>query len=142
MFAIFSGQPLLILSFTLPLTLFEGLLSKVCEQYDLDFLPFRLWIGIWTMFFLLVFVALGVSNCVQYFTRFTLEIFAVLSPLVLMGYGFVYLCEVVKDYSDMQGMFLNRSCQCIQYINNITLVNGTNITITMSKVMEVHFHEC
>ena len=110
------------------------------------------------MLLLLLFVAFDISNSIHYLTRFTFEIFAVLSPLVLLGYGFVYFCRMLKHYADMPGTFVNQSCQCIQYmkpvnttlyrtstmLSNLTILfNGTNSSVEpVAIVMNVHFRDC
>ncbi|NXK51823.1 S4A4 protein, partial [Chauna torquata] len=83
-FCLFSGQPLTILSSTGPVLVFERLLFSFSEDYSLDYLEFRLWIGLWVAFFGLVLVATEASYLVQYFTRFTEEGFCALISLIFI----------------------------------------------------------
>uniref|UniRef100_A0A8B9CBH6 Anion exchange protein n=1 Tax=Anser brachyrhynchus TaxID=132585 RepID=A0A8B9CBH6_9AVES len=83
-FCLFSGQPLTILSSTGPVLVFERLLFSFSEDYSLDYLEFRLWIGLWVAFFGLVLVATEASHLVQYFTRFTEEGFCALISLIFI----------------------------------------------------------
>ncbi|POI32315.1 hypothetical protein CIB84_003934 [Bambusicola thoracicus] len=83
-FCLFSGQPLTILSSTGPVLVFERLLFSFSEDYGLDYLEFRLWIGLWVAFFGLVLVATEASHLVQYFTRFTEEGFCALISLIFI----------------------------------------------------------
>uniref|UniRef100_A0A8C9EZQ1 Anion exchange protein n=1 Tax=Pavo cristatus TaxID=9049 RepID=A0A8C9EZQ1_PAVCR len=83
-FCLFSGQPLTILSSTGPVLVFERLLFSFSEDYGLDYLEFRLWIGLWVAFFGLVLVATEASQLVQYFTRFTEEGFCALISLIFI----------------------------------------------------------
>lgn len=73
----------------------HGLPSCVCavlriwvtlpsRDYSLDYLEFRLWIGLWVAFFGLVLVATEASHLVQYFTRFTEEGFCALISLIFI----------------------------------------------------------
>lgn len=128
-FSVFSTQPLLIITLTIPLTLFDGVLYKFCEETDLDYLSFRFWIGIWAIILLLLLVTLNLSNFIYYITRFSIEIFVVLAPLVLFGFGAFYLCKVFEDFSHIAGTYTNRSCDCVKDIvfNNTTihLTNGS-----------------
>ena len=47
-FSIFSGQPLVILGATGPTIIFEQIIFNFCSTYDIPFLNFRFWIGMWT----------------------------------------------------------------------------------------------
>ncbi|NXC42336.1 S4A4 protein, partial [Penelope pileata] len=83
-FCLFSGQPLTILSSTGPVLVFERLLFSFSNDYRLDYLEFRLWIGLWAAFFGLVLVATEASHLVRYFTRFTEEGFCALISLIFI----------------------------------------------------------
>uniref|UniRef100_A0A452EU09 Anion exchange protein n=1 Tax=Capra hircus TaxID=9925 RepID=A0A452EU09_CAPHI len=78
-FCLTAGQPLTILSSTGPVLVFERLLD-----HSLDYLPFRLWVGIWVAIFCLVLVATEASVLVRYFTRFTEEGFCALISLIFI----------------------------------------------------------
>ncbi|NXM68028.1 S4A4 protein, partial [Serilophus lunatus] len=83
-FCLFSGQPLTILSSTGPVLVFERLLFSFSQDHSLDYLEFRLWIGLWVAFFGVVLVATEASHLVQYFTRFTEEGFCALISLIFI----------------------------------------------------------
>lgn len=54
------------------------------RDHSLDYLPFRLWVGIWVAIFCLVLVATEASVLVRYFTRFTEEGFCALISLIFI----------------------------------------------------------
>uniref|UniRef100_A0A8C5K1Q8 Anion exchange protein n=1 Tax=Jaculus jaculus TaxID=51337 RepID=A0A8C5K1Q8_JACJA len=83
-FCLMAGQPLTILSSTGPVLVFERLLFSFSRDYSLDYLPFRLWVGIWVATFCLVLVATEASLLVRYFTRFTEEGFCALISLIFI----------------------------------------------------------
>ncbi|NXL67915.1 S4A4 protein, partial [Chordeiles acutipennis] len=83
-FCLFSGQPLTILSSTGPVLVLERLLFSFSQDHSLDYLEFRLWIGLWVAFFGLVLVATEASHLVQHFTRFTEEGFCALISLIFI----------------------------------------------------------
>ncbi|XP_076993310.1 anion exchange protein 4 [Tamandua tetradactyla] len=83
-FCLMAGQPLTILSSTGPVLVFERLLFSFCRDYSLDYLPFRLWVGIWVATFCLALVAIEASVLVRYFTRFTEEGFCALISLIFI----------------------------------------------------------
>uniref|UniRef100_A0A672V5T7 Anion exchange protein n=1 Tax=Strigops habroptila TaxID=2489341 RepID=A0A672V5T7_STRHB len=83
-FCLFSGQPLTILSSTGPMLVFERLLFSFSQDHSLNYLEFRLWIGLWVAFFGVVLVATEASHLVRYFTRFTEEGFCALISLIFI----------------------------------------------------------
>lgn len=127
----FSGQPLLVLSFSLPLALMDGILYTVCEQYGIDFLAFRMMIGIWAVVLLVVFVAVNLSSYLKFFTRFSLEIFVVVPALVLLGYGFAHMCYMIRDYAALPGTFANETCQCVRTV--IEPFNTTSVPMLVTN---------
>ena len=54
------------------------------RTYGWDYLPFRLWIGVWTTFFLFLILVTDASVCIVYITRFTEESFATLVALIFI----------------------------------------------------------
>ncbi|KAM9105567.1 LOW QUALITY PROTEIN: anion exchange protein 4 [Megaptera novaeangliae] len=83
-FFLMADQPLTILSSTGPVLVFEHLLFSFSRDHSLDYLPFRLWVGIWVAAFCLVLVATEASVLVRYFTRFTEEGFFALISLIFI----------------------------------------------------------
>ncbi|KAL6096604.1 slc4a4 [Pungitius sinensis] len=83
-FCLLAGQPLTILSSTGPVLVFERLLHGFSKDNELDYLEFRLWIGLWSAVFCLVLVATDASFLVQYFTRFTEEGFSALISFIFI----------------------------------------------------------
>ncbi|XP_060084427.1 electrogenic sodium bicarbonate cotransporter 1-like [Ylistrum balloti] len=96
-FALFSGQPLNILGSTGPMLILEMILYNLCSDNGWDFMPARVWVGLWTALFLLIMVAFDLSSLVQYITRFTEDSFACLVALIFIYQAIVKLLEIRKD---------------------------------------------
>lgn len=94
-FALFSGMPLIITGSTGPLLLYDEALFKFSVSMGIDFLPWRVWIGIWTLIIALLVAAFQGSILVKYFTKFTKDIFASLVSLLFI---FEALKKVVKIF--------------------------------------------
>ncbi len=58
--------------------------ALIFRGHDLNYLEFRLWIGLWVGVILIILVALDASAFVCYITRFTEENFATLIALIFM----------------------------------------------------------
>lgn len=65
---------------------------------DLDYMEFRLWIGLWSAFLCLVLVATDASFLVQYFTRFTEEGFSSLISFIFIYDAFKKMIKLAHHY--------------------------------------------
>ncbi|EGW09244.1 Anion exchange protein 4 [Cricetulus griseus] len=97
-FCLMAGQPLTILSSTGPVLVFERLLFSFSRDHSLDYLPFRLWVGIWVATFCLVLVATEASLLVRSFTRFTEEGFCALISLIFIYDAVGKMLNVIRAY--------------------------------------------
>ncbi|XP_060630141.2 anion exchange protein 4 [Anolis sagrei] len=129
-FCLFSGQPLTILSSTGPVLVFERLLFSFSKDYNLDYLEFRLWIGLWVAFFGLILVATEASYLVQYFTRFTEEGFCALISFIFIYDAIKKMLSLVEHYPVNWDYKINDvtlySCSCqMPEAGNFSLLNKT-----------------
>lgn len=86
-FSIFSGQPLVILGVTGPVTILTISIYGMAKSLDINFLPFYAWSQIWAA---LMHMALAAFNCcdyIVYVTRFSCETFGVLIALIYLYTG-------------------------------------------------------
>ncbi|MBN3311190.1 S4A4 protein, partial [Amia calva] len=116
-FCLFGGQPLIILSSTGPVLVFERLLFNFSKDNDFDYLEFRLWIGLWSAFLCLLLVATDASFLVQYFTRFTEEGFSSLISFIFIYDAFKKMLKLAHHYpinSDYRLDFVTQyECTCL-----------------------------
>uniref|UniRef100_A0A8C6VP82 Anion exchange protein n=1 Tax=Naja naja TaxID=35670 RepID=A0A8C6VP82_NAJNA len=88
-FCLLAGQPLIILSSTGPILIFEKLLYDFSKGNSIDYLEFRLWIGLHSAAQCLILVATDASFIIKYITRFTEEGFSTLI-------SFIFIYDAVK----------------------------------------------
>ncbi|XP_051751645.1 electrogenic sodium bicarbonate cotransporter 4 isoform X1 [Ctenopharyngodon idella] len=88
-FCLFGGQPLIILSSTGPILIFEKLLYEFSKNNGIDYMELRLWIGIHACLQCLLLVAMDASYIIKYMTRFTEEGF---SSLI----SFIFISDAIK----------------------------------------------
>ncbi|TSK71976.1 Electrogenic sodium bicarbonate cotransporter 1 [Bagarius yarrelli] len=123
-FCMFGGQPLTILSSTGPVLVFERLLFNFSQDHSLDYLEFRLWIGLWSGFLCLVLVATDASFLVQYFTRFTEEGFAALISFIFIYDAFKKMLKLAHHYpidtSYQWDMVTQYACHCMPSDGNMS----------------------
>ena len=76
-FAIFGGQPLIVIMTTAPLVLFSNVIYGVSEQLELPFLPLYAWSGVWSGIFMMLLAIFNLSWLIRLLTLFSEEAFAV-----------------------------------------------------------------
>ncbi|XP_041365626.1 sodium bicarbonate cotransporter 3-like isoform X2 [Gigantopelta aegis] len=135
-FALMSGQPMNILGSTGPMLVLEKIIFDICKDNNWDFLPTRLWIGVWTTGYLLLIVAFDLSALVKYITRFTEESFACLIALIFIYEAFVKLAEIHYEEAPLNlhpnGTYIPPfHCECI--VANQSTTPGA-LTSMMSTV--------
>ena len=59
-------------------------LFQFCKTSHIEFLTWRVWIGLWVFVITVVVVAVEGSFLVRYITRFTEEVFAILISLIFI----------------------------------------------------------
>ena len=115
LFALFGGQPLMVLGATGPLLVMETSIYQLSLSIGVGFLPWRAWIGFWITILCILIVAFDMSFLVSYFTLFTEETVATLIPTV-----FIY-----ESFSHVSDTFKNHHAPLLQNTHNVTS-NRTN----------------
>ncbi|XP_065183372.1 anion exchange protein 3-like [Sycon ciliatum] len=92
---IFAGQPMMIIGPTGPTIVFEGVIYIFAKENNINFFPWRFWIGVWVFVILALVTVTDSSYLVKKFTRFTEEVFAALiafififEPLISIDHAF------------------------------------------------------
>uniref|UniRef100_A0A8C9FUE2 Bicarbonate transporter-like transmembrane domain-containing protein n=1 Tax=Pavo cristatus TaxID=9049 RepID=A0A8C9FUE2_PAVCR len=94
LFSLLSAQPLLVVGFSGPLLVFE----EFCEQWELEYIVGRVWIGFWLILLVLVVVACEGSVLVRYLSRYTQEIFSFLISLIFIYETFAKLVTIFQAH--------------------------------------------
>ncbi|XP_043458695.1 sodium bicarbonate transporter-like protein 11 isoform X5 [Prionailurus bengalensis] len=104
LYALFSGQPLVVLLTTAPLALYIQVISGICDDYDLDFNTFYAWTGLWNSFFLALYSLFNLSLLMSLFKRSTEEIIALFISITFMLDAVKGMVKIFqKYYSDNFG---------------------------------------
>lgn len=74
-FAIFGGQPLLIMLTTAPLALYVKVIKMISDTFKLNFSAMYMMVGVWNAIFLVLEAVFNLSLLMKYSTRSTEEIF-------------------------------------------------------------------
>ncbi|XP_028967170.1 sodium bicarbonate transporter-like protein 11 [Galendromus occidentalis] len=75
-FSLLSGQPLVILMTTAPLSLYIKVIYSISEEWEVDFGAMYAWVGVFNSLFLIVYASLNASRIMRWCTRSTEEIFS------------------------------------------------------------------
>ncbi|KAG1685795.1 Sodium-driven chloride bicarbonate exchanger [Nymphon striatum] len=131
-YSLFSGQPLTILGSTGPVLIFEATVYNIIDKNEWEFLPFRLWIGLWTSVILIILVATDASALVCYITRFTEENFATLISLIFIAKAIEELLVIGKHKPLRMHPDIPLECSC-EVKNNSSILNGDFDPLVISK---------
>ncbi|KAA0201935.1 hypothetical protein HAZT_HAZT004764, partial [Hyalella azteca] len=127
--ALLGCQPLNIIGATGPLMVFDLALYQFAESFEMEFLPLRVWIGVWMVVLGIIISLFELVTVVKHLSRFTEEIFSTLVCLIFI-YGAcekmvaIFKAHPLRDeyrYEDE-----NRTEIVSGIIVNGVLVNGTN----------------
>ncbi|XP_056601762.1 electrogenic sodium bicarbonate cotransporter 4 [Triplophysa dalaica] len=136
-FCMFSGQPLIILSSTGPILIFEKLLYEFSKNNGIDYMELRLWIGMHSCVQCLLLVATDASYIIKYMTRFTEEGFSSLISFIFISDAIKKMAGSFKYYpinTDFKPDYVTAyKCECvapdtIPAPDNSSALFGLNIT--------------
>ncbi|XP_076848351.1 electrogenic sodium bicarbonate cotransporter 4 [Brachyhypopomus gauderio] len=97
-FCLLGGQPLIILSSTGPILIFEKLLYDFSKSNDLDYMELRVWVGVHSCLQCFVLVATDASSVIRYMTRFTEEGFSSLISLIFISDAIKKMAATFRSY--------------------------------------------
>ncbi|XP_074474519.1 electrogenic sodium bicarbonate cotransporter 4 isoform X2 [Sebastes fasciatus] len=116
-FCVFGGQPLIILSSTGPILIFEKLLYDFSKSNGIDYMELRLWIGIHSCLQCFLLVITDASYIIKYMTRFTEEGFSSLISFIFISDAIKKMVGAWKYYPinrDFKPDFITAyKCECI-----------------------------
>ncbi|KAF7199606.1 solute carrier family 4 member 5 [Nothobranchius furzeri] len=136
-FCLFSGQPLIILSSTGPILIFEKLLYEFSKNNGIDYMELRLWIGIHSCLQCLILVASDASYIIKYMTRFTEEGFSSLISFIFISDAIKKMVSTFKYYpinTDFKPDYVTTyKCEClapdpVPMPDNSSSISGLNVT--------------
>ncbi|VDM92420.1 unnamed protein product, partial [Litomosoides sigmodontis] len=90
---VFAVQPLMIMSATGPVLVFEVSLYAFCTNLNIDFLTVRLYAGLWVLVISVITVAVDGSRMLRYVTRFTEDIFTSLISVIFIAESLQFLYQ-------------------------------------------------
>uniref|UniRef100_A0A3Q3B0H5 Anion exchange protein n=1 Tax=Kryptolebias marmoratus TaxID=37003 RepID=A0A3Q3B0H5_KRYMA len=116
-FCLFAGQPLIILSSTGPILIFEKLLYNFSKTNNIDYMELRLWIGLHSCLQCFLLVLTDASYIIKYMTRFTEEGFSSLISFIFISDAIKKMVEAFKYYPINRGFkpdyITAHKCECI-----------------------------
>ncbi|KAK5851522.1 hypothetical protein PBY51_023069 [Eleginops maclovinus] len=116
-FCCFGGQPLIILSSTGPILIFEKLLYEFSKSNNIDYMELRLWIGLHSCLQCFLLVITDASYIIKYMTRFTEEGFSSLISFIFISDAIKKMVGAWKYYPINRGFkpdfITSYKCDCI-----------------------------
>ncbi|XP_076613723.1 electrogenic sodium bicarbonate cotransporter 4 isoform X2 [Chaetodon auriga] len=116
-FCMFGGQPLIILSSTGPILIFEKLLYEFSKSSGIDYMELRLWIGLHSCLQCFLLVISDASYIIKYMTRFTEEGFSSLISFIFISDAIKKMVGALKYYPINRGFkpdyITAYKCECV-----------------------------
>merc|ERR1719189_2915567 len=140
LFSLFAGMPLIITGVTGPVLLFDEALYSFAKanKASIDFLPWRVWIGIWLVVIALVVAMFQGSVMVKYFTKFTKDIFAGLISLLFIFEAFNKLVNIFRAHplQETYDYCTHLPDHCHIFNHTSEMYNATRLSCTADKILE------
>ena len=138
LYALLSAQPLTIIGTTGPLLAFLKVLYEACAVNNVPFLPVYSWVGIWSSLFLYLSAFFSTSNVVEYFTKFTDDIFSTLISIIFIIEALkgIRLCFANPIIPGVQA-FMTLGVALTTFITSKTLSGLRRSPFLIRKVREV-----
>jgi MFS superfamily sulfate permease-like transporter len=139
MYSLFSGQPLNIISATGPMVILEAIIQANCDSYNINFMTFRLWVGMWTALFLLLIVMFNLSFLVKYITRFTEDSFAALVAIIFIIDAFKSVLQLHPSYTSSSMIATVNSSNSSGFKQASQMTENGLLLINSQKEMNFYF---
>ncbi|XP_053112928.1 solute carrier family 4 member 11 isoform X6 [Hemicordylus capensis] len=121
LYALFSGQPLVVLLTTAPLALYINVIRGICDDYNLEFSAFYAWVGLWNSFFLVLYALFNFSLVMKLFKRSTEEIIALFISIT-------FVLDAIKGIMKVFGNYYHVSTKTPSIsIDNATLLLNMSV---------------
>lgn len=145
-FSLFGGQPLLILGATGPIYVMESSIFKLSNQLGVEFLTWRIWIGIWTTMLFIIIVGFDLSFLIRYITAGIEEIVTALISTVFIFESFDYIVTILKLEYNSNNEERNSTMasheltnHSIQSINHHFALPPMSIILMIGTYLSCHF---
>mmetsp|Transcript_59737 Transcript_59737/g.142133 ORF Transcript_59737/g.142133 Transcript_59737/m.142133 type:complete len:591 (-) Transcript_59737:151-1923(-) len=101
-FALFSGQPLIILRPTGPITVFLSQLYNICDSMDVPFLTVQAWTGIFVGMFMIIISVTDLCALIRYCSRFTQDLFGFFVSAIFITLGLTNIIDKFTTKTEAQ----------------------------------------
>jgi hypothetical protein len=122
LYAIFSGQPLVIIGVTGPISIFTATTFNLAVQFKLPILPWMAVIGFWSAAMHIILSVTNATNLIKLVTRFTTELFGVLIAVIYIVTAIEDIVKYFRSYHLDGALFCLIIAYGLQVFNNLVLV--------------------
>ncbi|XP_053561779.1 solute carrier family 4 member 11-like [Bombina bombina] len=141
-YALFAGQPLVVLLTTAPLALYINVIRGICDDYKLDFKAFYAWTGLWNSCFLILYSLFNCSLLMKLLKRSTEEIIALFISITFVLDALKGIIKIFKKYyvDDTPGSLIYYEKGSVEPFPslNITPDSILNSTFNSSLMLQNH----
>jgi len=137
LYALFSGQPLSILGATGPELAYTAVFFNLCKSNGLEFLPARVWQGLWCALFTVLLAVFDMCALMKYVSRFTEEIFSALISIIFIFEAFLNIGKLYADDDSIEGRAraFSGTILCFGTYGLATMCKGLKATKNLTPVI-------
>ena len=99
--SLFSGQPLVIVGVTAPVTIFMGVLFRFSKAFEIDYFVLHWWTCVWSALFHWLIASTGACSMVSRVTRFAGEIFGFFISYMYIRDALLNLFDFDNNYKNL-----------------------------------------
>mmetsp|Transcript_19934 Transcript_19934/g.43480 ORF Transcript_19934/g.43480 Transcript_19934/m.43480 type:complete len:603 (-) Transcript_19934:385-2193(-) len=136
LYSVLAGQPICIMGATGPEYAYTVVFFSLCKALDIEFLPARVWQGLWCSLFTVVLAMTDASAAMSHFTRFVEDIFSLLISLIFIVGAFQNLGKSFDKLS-LEGAFLTALLCFGTYLLATWLRAMKRSTMTTPKIRDL-----
>ncbi|XP_006874917.1 PREDICTED: sodium bicarbonate transporter-like protein 11 [Chrysochloris asiatica] len=141
-YALFSGQPLVVLLTTAPLALYIHVIQGICDDYQLNFKAFYAWTGLWNSFFLGLYAFFNLSLVMKVFKRSTEEIIALFISITFVLDAVKGMVKIFRKYYHGHHSH-DKTASLVSLLSLNTSIHtdlNTNVLTTLHPQLQIDSH--
>jgi boron transporter len=136
-FSLFSGQPLVIVGVTGPVSILTISIYTMASSWKINFLQFYAWSQIWAGLLIILLSVLNFCSLIRLITRYSCEIFGALIAVIYLYTGVTGIASHFSDSQHRDSSLLQLIITCGTAWLSLQLSNGRHWILFNHKIRDL-----